>query len=242
MIIKNKALLFATLAALLFSLMFTGSAAAAEGRKITAARVEGGAGGQVTVNITAENAAGSEGGQFNLTFDQNLVRPVSIEPGDLVLSAESSLHMANLDFAPGELMFMWVTANADTKDSGVVCRITFDLIKDGTTVIGFKDLIVVSGNGEKASSVSGQIKVGAGTSDQGPITDPEQDSDADDPEEGGNGEGEEVIGEDDEEGENDIIAERTGINPFLVIVPIIIISALAVVYYLIKRSGQEKKS
>jgi hypothetical protein len=240
---QKKALLFVTIAALIISLFFAGNAAAAEGFKISAARVEGGAGGQVTVNITAENAAGSEGGQFNLTFDQNLVKPVSIEPGDLVLSAESNLHMANLDYAQGELMFMWVNANADTKASGVVCRVTFDLLRDGTTAISFKDVIIVGGNNEAVTAASGQIKVGAGTPGQSPTTDPEQEPNAgeDDPEDAEGSEVEEVVGEDDGESENDIVAEGTGINPFLVVIPIILIIALAVVYYLVKKSGIKKK-
>lgn len=238
----NKALLSVITVALMVSLVFAGSAAAAEGFKILAAKVEGGAGGQVTVSITAENATGSEGGQFNLTFDQSLVKPVSIEPGDLVLSAESNLHMANLDYAPGELMFMWVTANADTKDSGVICRITFNLLRDGTTAISVEDLIVVAGSGETATSSAGQIKVGTGT----PGLDPGTDSgggngaDEDEPAAGEDGEGEAVIGEGNERDDDDIVARQEGINPILVVIPIIIIVALAVVYYLMKRSGMKK--
>jgi hypothetical protein len=237
----NKALLIVTVAALTISLFFASSAAAAEGFKISAASVEGVAGSQVTVNITADNTAGSEGGQFTLVFDQSLVKPVLIEPGDLILTAEGSLHMANLDYAPGELMFMWVTANADTKDSGVICRITFDLLKAGTTVIGFKDLIIVADTGDAASSVAGQIKVDPPTPGEGPVTDPDQETEPgeDDPEPGEDDSAEEVIGGDDEEGEAEFIDEQMGINPILVIIPIIVIVALGVFYYLLKRTKQK---
>ena len=237
----NKALLVAIMAAFIVSLIFTGSAAAAEGLKISATRVEGGAGGQVIVNITAEKAKGSEGGQFTLTFDQGLVRPVSIEPGDLVLSAESNLHMANLDYAPGELIFMWITANADTKDSGVVCKVTFDLLKQGTTAIAFKDLIIVAESGESAVSTAGQIKIVPPSPGQGAVTDPGQETEpeADDLESGEDEPEEEVIGEDDAEGKNNITDERTGVNPILVVIPIAIIVALGVIYYLMKKSGNK---
>jgi len=226
---NNKTLLIVIMVALLISLVFAGSATAAEALKITAVKVEGGAGSQVIVDVTAEKAAGSEGGQFTLTFDQSLVRPVLIEPGDLVLSAENSLHMANLEYAPGELIFMWVTANADTKDSGVICRVTFDLLKAGTTEVGFKDLIIVAETGDAANSTAGRIKVSPPPPGGGPVTDTDQETEPgeDDPE----------PGEDDEEGKTEVIDERTGINPILVVIPIIVIIALGVIYYLLKRNG-----
>jgi len=240
-IIKNKALLIAVLAALMISLVFAGSATAAEGLKISAASVEGGAGSQVVLNVTAEKVAGSEGGQFTLTFDQSLVKPVLIEPGDLVLSAENSLHMANLEYAPGELIFMWVTAKADTKDSGVICKVKFDLLKAGTAEIGFKDLIIVAETGDAASSVAGRIKITPAVPGEETETDPGQgtEPEASDPEPGEDDPAEEVIGEDDEEGESTILDRRTGINPILVVIPIIVIIALGVIYYLIKKSGNK---
>ncbi len=238
----NKTPLIVIMVAFFISLVFAGSATAAEGLKLTAAKVEGGAGTQVILDVTAEKATGSEGGQFTLTFDQHLVRPVLYEPGDLVLSAENSLHMANLDYAPGELIYMWVTANAGTEDSGVICRVTFDLLKAGTTTIGFKDLIIVAENADAASSVAGQIKVGPATPGAGTVTDPGQETEPEvgDLEPGEGDPAEEVIGEDDEAGETDILYERTGISPILVIILIIVIIALAVAYHLIKKSGMKK--
>ena len=227
--------------AFLISLVIPGSATAAEGLKITAAKVEGGAGSQVIVNVTAEKAAGSEGGQFTLTFDQSLVKPVLIEPGDLILSAGSGLHMANLDYAPGELIFMWVTANADTEDSGVICRVTFDLLKAGTTEVNFKDLIIVAETGDAASSFAGQIIIKPATPGEGPATGPGQEPEEGDPESGEDDSAEEVIGEDDEEGETEVIDERTGINPILVVIPIIVIITLGVIYYLLKRTGNRRQ-
>ncbi len=240
--IINKALLPVLTVALFAGLVFAGSAAAAEGLKVSAAKVEGGAGSQVILDITAAKLAGSEGGQFTLTFDQRLVRPVSIEPGNLVREAENSLHMANLDYAPGELIFMWVTANADTKGSGVICRVTFDLLKAGTTAIGFKDLIIVAETGDAAGSVAGQIKVSPAASGSETEAGPGQETGSmgDNPENGDGEPAEEVIGGGNGEAGTAITGERTGINPILAVIPIAVVIVLGIVGYLIKKSGKKK--
>ncbi len=238
--IKTKTAIITILAALLILVMLLPGSVAAVGEKVlTATKVEGGAGGKAVLTVTAENLEGSEGGQFTLTFDQSLVKPISIEPGDLILSSENNLHMDNLEYAPGELIFMWVTVSADTKGSGAICRITFDLLKEGTTAVGFKELIIVDGNDATAKSVAGQIRIGAAGSGQGTTTGPDQETDSDetDPASVEEGSEEEVIGEEDDE---EIVADRVGVNPFLVFVPIIIIVALAVVYYLIRKSRKNK--
>jgi hypothetical protein len=240
--IKTKRIIMTIIAALmLVFLIFPGSVAAAEGFKVSAAKTEGSAGGQVTVIVTAEKAKGTEGGQFTLTFDPQLMKPVSIAIGDLVQSAENSLHMANLDYKPGKLMFMWVTANGDTKDSGNLCRITFDLIKEGTSAIGFEDLIIVAGSSAEPTAVPGQIVIGASTSGQGTLDDSEPEElteeSAADPEpetEEGDTEtsGEQPVGEDDTDIRDQDAAR---ISPYLVIIPILVIVVLAVVYWLVKK-------
>jgi hypothetical protein len=247
--IKSKTTLSIIVAALLVFIAFSpGSAAAAEGFKVLASKTEGGAGGQVTLNVTAEKAKGTEGGQFTLVFDQSLVKPISIEAGDLVLSAEGNLYMANLDYAPGKLMFMWVTANADTANSGVICRITFDLLKEGTAVVTFEDLIVVAGTDGEVSSAPGQIKVGAPAPGQGTIDEPDEQDNGGGEEAGtedGNGEGEEAFGDDNNDQENQeesLTDQGSGISPILVVIPIIIIVALALAYYLIRKTGKKEKN
>lgn len=233
--VKIKATLLVIFAALtIILLVYPDSAAAAEDVIISASKVEGSKGGQVEITLTADNVAGSEGGQFILTYDQSLVKPLSIEPGDLVLSADSNLHMANLDYAPGELIFMWVTAKADTNDSGVVCRLTFELLKEGTTAVGIKDLIVVTGNGAGSKAISGEIKVSSAAPGQENATDSG-------PAVGDDAAGEEVIGEDNGEEEKIATPGENGVNPLLVVVPIIIIVTLAVVYYLTVNPGKKKK-
>jgi hypothetical protein len=227
----------ALVALFILALLVPGSVAAAGEKVLSAAKVEGGAGSKVILAVRGENLKGSEGGQFTLTFHQGLVKPIAIEPGELVLSAESNLHMANLEYAPGELIFMWVAANADTTDSGAICLITFDLLKEGTTAIGFKDLVVVDGSGDMTKSVAGQIKIGPAGSGQETIPDSEQaaDSSESDP-----AISEEVIGEEETENDQNLVTDRVGFNPLMVLVPIIIIIVLAVVYHALKKQGKEK--
>jgi hypothetical protein len=121
---------------------------------------QGQKGGQVKVTVTADNAAGTEGGQFILKFDPAVVKPVTIEPGSLVTNAESNLHMANLEYARGELIFMWVTAAADTGNKGPLCNIVFDLIEDGVTNITFNEVVIAPDGVEKGQPVPGRITVG----------------------------------------------------------------------------------
>ncbi len=242
---KTKTATIRILAALLIMAMFLSGSVAAAGEKVlTATKVEGDAGSKVVLTVKAENLKGSEGGQFTLTFDQNLVKPISIEPGDLILSAGNDLHMANLEYAPGKLIFMWVTASAETIDSGAICLITFDLLKEGTTVVGFDEVIVVDENGEIPKSVAGQIKIGPAGSTQGTTTDPDQETDSDetDPALIEEGADEEVIGEENGEEDEKIVADRVAVNPLLIIVPLIIIAALAGVYYLTIKSRKKTAS
>ncbi len=138
----------------------TQSTAAAEGLKLSVDRQSGSVGGQVVVKIAAENATGSEGGQFSLSFNSDLVRPVLAEAGELVTEADSSLYMANLEYAPGQLMFMWVTAYADTADSGTVCTIMFELLIEGETLLELDNIVVAPDGIEVGRTASGKITIG----------------------------------------------------------------------------------
>jgi len=113
----------------------------------------------VTVAIQAENLGGTEGGQFILNYDPALVRPVGIEVGELVKSAASGLHMANLDYAEGQLMFIWITAAADTAEAGDICFIQFELLSEGKTRLTFEDIIISPDEMIIASPVAGKITV-----------------------------------------------------------------------------------
>lgn len=133
-----------------------------EGFLLSASEEKNLSGNEVTVTIRADNAAGSEGGQFVLNFDPDLVKPVSAEAGEMVIKASSGLHMANLDYERGQLMFMWVTAAADTPDSGEIGVITFELLQEGDTALDFGELIVAPESLKPAVPVAGKITVAGG--------------------------------------------------------------------------------
>lgn len=162
--------------AIIFTLSCAGDIYASEGIKLTASEVEGGKGDQVVVEIKAENAAGTEGGQFLLNFDPALVEPVSAEAGALVEEAESNLFMINREYAEGQLKFMWVTALADTADSGAVCEITFDLLDEGSAALEFSEIIISPDEIETAEAVSGKINIeDAGVDKEENEVEPEED-------------------------------------------------------------------
>jgi hypothetical protein len=121
---------------------------------------QGQKGEQVRVVVTADNAAGTEGGQFTLKYDPAVAKPVTIEPGSLVTGAASNLHMANLEYARGEMIFMWVTAAADTENNGPLCTIVFDLINDGVANITFDEIVIAPDGVGIGQPISGRITVG----------------------------------------------------------------------------------
>ncbi len=133
---------FLFLSVLLTVLLAAGMEVSATGLTLLAEEKEVVGEDRVEVAIKAENAAGVEGGQFVLHFDPALLKPVSIEEGKLVKEASDSLSMANLEYAEGQLMFMWITAHADTADSGELCIITFDLLEEGDTALEIKDIVI----------------------------------------------------------------------------------------------------
>ncbi len=105
-------------------------------------------GDNVSVKITISNAAGIWGGQFDLSFDPSILKPVSVsggdyipeEQGDPVLSG--NFMEANLHYAPGMIRILWVTADGSTAASGVVCTVVFEILEEGESVINFNDLMI----------------------------------------------------------------------------------------------------
>jgi len=168
LVVKKINLAVVIAAAFLLTVFITSQdIAAAEGLKLSVERQSGSTGGQAIVKVTAENATGSEGGQFLLSFDPDLVRPVLAEAGELVTDSDSSLYMVNLEYAPGQLMFMWVTVFADTADSGIICTISFDLLKEGETQLRITDVVVAPAGFEVVQTVSGGITIGDADEDVG---------------------------------------------------------------------------
>ena len=141
-------------------LFFPAGLEASNGIILAVSSAEGQAGDQVVVSVSAENAAGSEGGQFLLLFDPDIIQPVTLETGEMITDTNDSLHMSNLEYQDGELIFMWVTPEADTVDSGIICDITFNLIKDGTTALNLDEVILVPDDVQLASLEPGKVVVG----------------------------------------------------------------------------------
>ncbi len=167
---RNKAglkqILFMLVMLILISLT-TGDLQAAEGLRLVASEEEGAGGEIISVIIRAENAVGSEGGQFILNFDPALVRPVAVESGELVKSAASGLYMANLEYAEDQLMFMWITAAADTAEDGDICIISFELFSEGETRLTFEEIIISPGETIAASPIDGKITIDYSGVEQG---------------------------------------------------------------------------
>ncbi len=109
---------------------------------LSVSEVTGETGEKVTVEIFVDNAANTEGGQFVLNFNPEIIRPVSIEAEPFITDSASSLDMANLEYASGQLMFMWVTAAADTANYGTLCTITFEILKEGESLLEIDEVII----------------------------------------------------------------------------------------------------
>ncbi len=198
-------------AALTLALSFKGDVYAGEGLKLTATEDEGKPGEQVVIEINAENAAGTEGGQFLLNFDQDLLDPVAADSGQLVEDAESNLFMVNKEYGEGQLKFMWVTALADTADSGTVCEITFDLLGEGTTALEFTEIVVSPDDFTVAEAVSGKVRIDDAGVDKEENEEPEQ------PEE--------------DNREEEVAAAEAETNGTALVIGLIVVAALAAVGY-----------
>lgn len=117
---------------------------------------QGDVGDLVEVNIGIENASGTEGGQFVLNFDPEIISPIALEITEFLDEASDTMEMANLEYAPGQLMFIWVTASADTDESGILCKVTFELLKEGESLIEIDD-VVISPEGIEADIEPGVV-------------------------------------------------------------------------------------
>ncbi|HSW36712.1 MAG TPA: cohesin domain-containing protein [Candidatus Limnocylindrales bacterium] len=157
---KSLKIFIAIIVMLFLVLLAPSAVSAARDVSFLVGDARGRAGEQAVVTVSVNNAAGTDGGQFVLKFDPKLVTPVMVEAGALLANTANTLHMANLDYAAGQLMFMWVTAAGDTAASGVVCKITFTLEANGVARLEFGE-IVLSPAGTTLGEVSpGKITIG----------------------------------------------------------------------------------
>lgn len=132
---------------------------AAGGLELTVGVEKASRGEQLEVTISGNRFSGTEGGQLVMRFDPFLVRPVYTEAGDLVRDAEGGLYMANLEYADDSLMLMWITASADTADSGAVAKIVFELLRDGETLLELADIVIAPENIGTVTASNGMITI-----------------------------------------------------------------------------------
>lgn len=235
----------------LIAFMTSSATIGAEGLKLSAVALKGGnVGEHATVTVAAEEAAGFEGGQFVLNFDPLLVKPVLVETGSLVANAQGSLQMANVNYGPGQLIFMWVTPFADTAESGVVCTITFELLREGVALLEFSEVVLSPAGMNAGKAVSGKIAVGDKGVDQDNNEQDNLDQEGSAEELDGNAGGDEdpAVPSDDLDGEDGLAAGTelidTNTVPLLPVGLAVFTVILAVGYLYIKRSkkaGADKK-
>ncbi len=235
----------------MIAIITSSAVSGAEGFKLSAVVEKGGnVAEHATVAITAEHAAGLEGGQFVLKFDPSLVRPVLIETGSLVADGQGSLQMANVNYGPGQLIFMWVTPYADTAESGVVCTITFELISEGVALLEFDEIVLSPAGVNAGKPVTGKITVGAKGADQGNNEqgNPGQDGAADGLDGNAGSDEKTAVPSDDLDGNNSLATgtdqSNTNTVPILPVGLAVFTVILAVGYLYIKRlkkAGTDKK-
>lgn len=155
---RSNEVLIALAMCLALLLLFSPAAFASDGVKLSASSEEGSEGDTVTVTISIENAAGSEGGQFELNFDPAVVEPVDIDKGEFVSSADNDQFNYNLEFDSDTLMVIWVTPAGDTSDSGTVCTIDFELVGEGESSLTFSGVVIAPDTADVAAThTSGSI-------------------------------------------------------------------------------------
>lgn len=139
---------FITKAALILALVLVtfaavpGSLFAADSLVLTVSDAGGDTGDLVEVNVNIDNASGTEGGQFVLNYDHEMLEPIALETGNFLDEASDTMEMANLEYAPGQLMFIWVTAAGDTEESGILSTVTFEVLKEGESLLEIDEIVI----------------------------------------------------------------------------------------------------
>jgi|GEM_PF-539294 len=124
---------------------------------LSASSESGKVGEEVTVIISIENAQGTGGGEFELSYDPDIVEPVEIDEGAF-FSDVNNLFESNLEFTDSRIKVIWVTPELDTADSGVLCTIVFNLKKAGNSPLDFHEVVFAPEGIELDTAVSGNIE------------------------------------------------------------------------------------
>ncbi len=138
----TKKAAFSLLLLLVLTAAVPGALFAADNLVLNVSDAQGDAGDLIEIDIAIENASGTEGGQFVLNFDPEFLNPIALDTSDFLDEAPDSMEMVNLEYAPGQLMFIWVTAAADTEDSGILCTITFEVLKEGESLVEIDEVVI----------------------------------------------------------------------------------------------------
>ncbi len=156
---KQRKLFVTMIICLSFLLLFAQSAFAADGVKLSASTESGITDGEVTVKINISNAKDSEGGQFDLAFDPDILEPKSATRGSFVPDVSGNIFDANLELEDGKIRVLWVIAAGSDLDSGVVGTIVFTLLEDGETALTFSNLTMAPDDVEVDTPTPGKVTV-----------------------------------------------------------------------------------
>ncbi len=147
---------------------------ASDSFKLSVADKQGIVGEQIYVTIKAHNAYNLEGGEFILHYDARLIKPVAYSSGKFLSEGSNSMHMANLDYKPGQAKFMWITAHADSPAEGDLFTMKILLLKEGDVRLSFSEILISPDEVKIGAIEESSIKVvesgegsGSGTSPAG---------------------------------------------------------------------------
>ena len=141
-----------------FLLLFSQAAFAENGVKLSISSESGAVGDEITVTVSIENAEETGGGEFELSYDPDIVEPVDIAKGAFVSDANNDQFMANLELTANRIKVMWVTPELDTADSGVVCTIVFELKDAGDSSLVFHEVVFAPDGVVLDTATSGKIE------------------------------------------------------------------------------------
>lgn len=128
---------------------------------------EGLSGSTVDVPVRFNNAEGVCGGVIKLTYDPAAVVPVKvIQNNELPFAVEGDEDLeivANLNYAPGEVIIVWaVNPQAGMPEEGLLCHVQFQIKKlAGSAVqVGSLELVDTEANEAPSASEGGIISTG----------------------------------------------------------------------------------
>jgi hypothetical protein len=156
---KRKPVLFTLVICIVFLLLFSQVAFAADPVKLSASSASGEIGDQVTVTISIANAQNTTGGQFDLLFDSTKVKFISVARGVFVPMVSGNDFGHNL-VADGKLRVLWlIPAGTGTVGEGAVCTVTFELLDDGKSTLDFTEVVIAPGGTAVATThTKGEIE------------------------------------------------------------------------------------